>query len=213
MPSGWIATGVAAIFSFGVLLSWGQYAGQALPAHAKHLVGIATGADYARLAEVCTLMKDASCVAKMLSLKIQKDPGSIEALAELGRVQFMIGRYEESLQTLARYNAAGGTDINARFRYAQALARTGRQEQALQTYKQLLDSRPDSVMYPIAEEYVNLLVQNGRRAEAARTILRTRQKSFGASNFMDNKYRQIASVMNERLPASQKARQSRTFVR
>lgn len=205
-----IAVGVATLFSFGVLLSWGQYAGKAVPAHAKHILGIANGNDYARLAEVCTVMKDLPCVAKMLELKIQKDPGSIEALAELGRVQFRIGRYDSAIRSLRNYLAMGGTDINARFRLGQALARNGQAEQALSTYKDILNSRPDSVMYPVAEEYVNLLIQKGQRTEAIKAILQTRKKSFSASNFMDNKYREMAFMMNDstnRLPAS-----SRTVV-
>lgn len=178
-----------------VAMRWGQFTFEAAPLQLKSYIGFASGADYGRLAHICKQMNDAKCVEAMLAEQAESgDEQSIKALAELGQVQFQLGKSELAVQTLQRYIFAGGDDTHAKFTYARSLAKMGQIDEATKQYEQIIASKPNVLMHTVTESYVQMLVKAGRTEDAKKLILATQKRGDNASGFMESHLRKIASI-------------------
>lgn len=195
MPKRLIVAGSVVLAVLLVVMRWGQFTFEAAPLQLKHLAGLASGADYGRLADICKRMHDAKCVEAMLAK--QTESGSVDAiaaLADLGQVQFQLGKPHLAVQTLQRYIFAGGDDLHAKYTLARSLAGIGQVEEASQLYDQIIASKPDVLMHTVTESYVQMLMKSGRTDKAKDLILATQKRGDNTTGFMAGQLRQIASI-------------------
>lgn len=188
-----IGISVVFILTFIHSVNWGPYFFESIPLKLKSVFGMASVADYSRLASMCKELKDAACVEAMLSHQAAKNSKDIEVLAELGQVQLLRKHYQQAVLTYAKYFSLGGESLDASYTYAKALAEIGQVDRAIQHFERILAAKPNALQITITQAYVQMLIKSGRTARAMAVIQSIRSKGSNAAMFMESEMRKLAS--------------------
>lgn len=186
-----IGISAAMVIAFMHAVKWDTFFFEVLPLKAKQIVGMASAEDYGRLAEMCKVRKDSECVEDMLISKVQADTKNIEVLAELGQVQFQRNKFKDTAQTLKRYFDNGGLSMDASYTYARTLGQIGMVAESSVFYQRILDSKPETLQISVTQNYVRMLMDNGRADQAKKVIESIRIKGSNAAMFMESEFQQI----------------------
>ena len=189
-----IALSTLLVLAFIHTIKWDEFFIEVIPLQIKSLIGGLSAEDADRFASICKIRKNLDCVETMISSKFNSNPQNIEALAELGKVQFLRKEYRESANTFAIYFKQGGLSVDASYDYARVLGEVGLVEQSAQYYDRVLASKPDAMQVTVTQSYVRMLVSHGKNDQAKAIIESIRSKGGNASLFMENEMQQIAKV-------------------
>lgn len=171
--------------------SWGARSIEVLPLQISEWLGMTSAEGSERMAAICLETKKYDCVEKHYAVVAVRDPNQ---LARLGKFQFNRQKYTEASQSLQSYFIRGGTPDNIEVRYvlARAMGETGRVDEASVHYNAILAAKPDVLQVTVAQNYVKLLVQNGRLEQALKVIDSIRSRGDSVAQFMDGEYRDIS---------------------
>lgn len=148
---------VVTAFSFALLMIvglwqvtvWDSYALEAAPLQIRELAGTINDTGRERLAEICMERKRFACVEHEYAVVAKNDTSKIFRLAK-----FQIGRHrwDKAVQSFTLFFRNGGSDIEAAFLFARALAHEGEVDEAGKYFKYVLNSHPDEVLKSAAIE-------------------------------------------------------------
>lgn len=190
-----IVTGLL-LAGFIQAVNWDQYSLSIIPLKVKELSGIANLQDYQQLSKICEERKKWDCVETSLRQRYTLSPRTeIEALAQLGKLQYKRGKLAESLQSLKTYFDQGGISLDASYDYARALSQRGFVDQASQVYEQILEAKPETLQITVAQNYVRLLMKNNKYREAKTLLEDIRKSGSNANLFMDKEFQELETYV------------------
>lgn len=172
--------------------TWDKYALEIIPLKIKQTLGMSSQGDLLRITQICRERLRHDCVETALAELSRQ--GHIEALAELGKFQFRRLKKDLAAQTFAQYFQRGGLDLEASYQYARVLGEIGQTDRSVSYFDHVLKSRPDTVQISVTQNYVRMLINNGRRDQAKRLIESMRKTSPSAALFMDEEFKRLAQV-------------------
>lgn len=169
--------------------SWDQYALEIIPLKVKQFTGMANREDLNQIAKICLAKFKFDCVETAYAQ--MADQGDNESLAELGKFQVRRGKIREANSTLASYFSHGGLDLEASYQFARVLSQVGQVDKAAQYFDQVLAAKPDTLQVTVTQNYVKMLINNGRGDQAKKLIESVRKTSTSASLFMDEEFKSL----------------------
>lgn len=188
-----IGTSILFVAIFMHSVSWGPYFIEVLPLKARSLLGMASAADYGRLAQMCKQLKNHACVEQMLGQYVRLDSKNLEVLAELGTLQASRKHHAESVATLGQYFKLGGQNADVSYTYAKALVEIGKMDRAIHHLERVISARPSDLSIAATHDYVQMLIKSGRTARALAVIQSIRSKGATSALFMEAEMRKLAS--------------------
>jgi tetratricopeptide (TPR) repeat protein len=189
---------VLLVASFIQAVNWDQYFFSIIPLKIKEMTSTASTMDLKEITRICNERKKWDCVEASLLKTYQSSPNTeIEALAELGKIQFQRGETDAALQTFSTYFAQGGLSLDASYDYARSLSLRGQVDQASQVYEKILEAKPDTLQVTVAQNYVRLLMNNNRFSQAKDLLEEIRKSGSNANMFMDKEFQEIATHAHE----------------
>jgi tetratricopeptide (TPR) repeat protein len=186
-----ISLSIAMVVAFIHIVTWDKYAFEIIPIKVKQLIGGLSPQDYDRLAEICKDRKNLDCVESSLVSKFSSNPTQIETLASLGDLQVKRKEFKLAANTFAGYFKSGGVSVEASYDYARALSEVGLIDQAAQYYQRVIDSKPDTMLITVTQNYVRMLVAHNRYQDAKALIDSIRSRGGNASMFMEHEMQEI----------------------
>lgn len=186
---------VLAIGVFIQTVNWDTHFISIIPLQIKNTLGMMSTSDVAEMAAICVERKNADCVEDLYSSLAKRDSQNIEHLASLGSIQFRRGKIRTAAATLNQYFAKGGLSLEASYIYARSLGQLGQIDSASSYYQHVLNAKPEVLQISVAQNYVNLLMQN-QRLEQARSVLEDiRAKGASAAGFMETDLQRINETL------------------
>src|SRR5690606_24630914 len=157
-------------------VNWDRHSFEIIPLTIKEFAGVANLNDYRRLTEICIERKKWDCTESSLAKRFALSPHSeLEALADLGEVQYKRQKVREAADSLNQYFAQGGLNLDASYTYARALSDIGDLEQASTVYDRILKSKPDTLQVTVAQNYIRVLMKAQRHRQAKEVLEEIRE--------------------------------------
>lgn len=177
-----------AVACFMQIMSWDSHWLDSIPVRMKGTIGLGSAADVERMAEICMDLKKWDCVESEYH-----KAGSIDStkLSRLGHFQMKRAKYHDAAQSYYSFFSKGGSDLEASYNYAKALAQLGQADEATKYFEQVLAARPDVLQVTVVQNYVKLLIDHGRNDQALRLINDIRGKGPETGSFMESEYQKI----------------------
>lgn len=194
-----IMTGAVLILAvFFHIVHWDNYSFAIIPLKIKELTGTASPKDHLILIEICASRHKYDCL-KDAYKGLYRSNKDISLLAKLGQLEKSTGNLQSASGTLRNYANLGGKDKAALASYAEVLSQTGRAEEAIKIYKKILASAPHTLQISLARNYVSLLIENKKYAQARKTLEYYRKKATINGYFMEKEYQ----ALNKKLRSSE----------
>ena len=180
------------IVAFYQSVHWDVYAFEILPLKIKQLSGVVSARDLDRIAEICIERKKHECVEDAYASKarIYRDT---EALSLLGQYQVKREKWQEAANTFRSYFNQGGLDLEASYQFAKSLGKVGQVEDSVRYFDQVLQAKPETLQITVVQNYVKMLMDNGRKDQALQVIEETRKSSPTANSFMQAEFSELQS--------------------
>jgi len=169
--------------------NWDQYALEIIPLKIKEITGTASTSDLSRIAEICVERFKHDCVESAYASKGHK--GDNEAFADLGKYQARRGKKQDALKSFTAYFKNGGQDLESAYQFAKVLGETGQTDASITYFESVLKAKPETLQITVMQNYVKMLVANGRAAQALVAIEGTRKSSSTANLFMEPEYQSL----------------------
>lgn len=184
-----LAIALALGLGFVQAANWDEYALEIIPLKIKELTGTASASDLSRIADICVARLKHDCVESAYAAK--GSAGDNEAFAALGKYQIRRGKTREAQKTFTAYFRNGGRDLESAYQFAKVLGETGQIDASAGYFESVLKAKPETLQITVIQNYVKMLVANGRAAQALMLIEETRKSSSTASLFMDTEYQSL----------------------
>ena len=180
-----------ALGSFMQLVNWDTHSLEVIPLKVKETIGMSSPSDSERMSEICMDLKKWDCVEINYGKVAASD---VAKLPRLGNFQMKRARYNEAAQSYYGFFTKGGTDLEASYNYAKALAQLGRVDDATKYFEQVLAARPDVLQVTVVQNYVKLLMDHQRFDQAKKLIQEIRGKGPDSAMFMETEYKKIKGM-------------------
>jgi tetratricopeptide (TPR) repeat protein len=187
-----VGLALAMILGFIQTATWDKFALEIVPLKIKSGIGMASPTDLKRIVQICLERFRHDCVESAYADLANQ--GDIEALADLGKFQVRRRNNQNALQTFTQYFKRGGLDLEASYQYAKVLGEVGQTEQSASYFDHVLKARPETLQVTVTQNYVRMLINNGRRDQALKLINSIRKTSPTASMFMQDEYKSLAQA-------------------
>lgn len=184
-----IGVALALIVAFVQTATWDKYALEIIPLKLKQFTGLANQDDLQQIAKICLERKRHDCVETAYVSLAQS--GENEFFAELGKYQARLGKLADAKTSFAQYFNHGGLDLEASYQFAKVLGQSGQVDQSASYFDHVLKSKPDTLQVTVTQNYVRMLLNNGRKDQALKIIQSIRKTSPSASLFMEEEFRQL----------------------
>lgn len=183
------------------VVQWNEYSISILPLKLKQYSGIAKKDDLLKIAEICQSRRKNVCVELTYSEVLKRDPKDQKVLMELAQLRMERELYKDVVRLLSQYFHLGGSDMNARFIFSQALFHTGDFSNARKQLDYLVFGKSKEIPPDVARFYVKALMQNRDWKNAQKVILHFRKHRKNASYFLEKEFKEI----RKRLRSSKQA--------
>lgn len=167
------------------LVTWDHFFLEVIPLKARQILNISSAAEMVRLAQICEERMNPACSESALKAATRRQPGDMELLAQLGKLQYKLNAFDRAAYTLQDYFSRGGRSVEPAYHYARALEETGRNEEAAQYYDFVLASKEESLQITVTQKYLQFLRKTGQFARAVEVIQSIQAKGSSASTFLD----------------------------
>lgn len=184
-----ILTAFAIVVGFLQTASWDKFALEIIPLKIKQIGGFASNQNLIRISEICSIRLKHDCVESAYADLANQ--GQTEFLADLGKYQVRRGNKTGAVQTLRQYFNQGGLDLEASYQFAKVLGETGQVDLSVNYYDQVLKAKPEVLQVSVTQNYVKMLINNGRRDQAMNLIKSIRKTSPTASMFMEEEFKSL----------------------
>ncbi|MGZ3721975.1 MAG: tetratricopeptide repeat protein [Bdellovibrionales bacterium] len=178
--------------SFIQLTNWDNYSLDIIPLKIKETIGMSNQQDNEKTAQICMDLKKWDCVETNYSKVGNEDATK---LPRLGQFQMKRAKYNEAAHTFYGFFQKGGTDLEASYSYAKALAQLGQVDEATKYFEQVLGARPDVLQVTVVQNYVKVLMEHKRYDQALKLIKNIRSKGPETGSFMEVDYKKIQDTM------------------
>lgn len=173
------------------LVTWDRHSGEIIPLKLKQTIGMASPGDIDRIGEICMDLRKFDCVESNYSSAAGVDWNK---LYQLGHFQMRRGKFNEAAHTYYNYFQKGGTELEASYDYAKALAKLGQVEEAIKYFDAVLAARPDVLQVTVVQNYVKLLMEHNRYDQARKLIGDIRGKGPQTGSFMEAEFIKIKEM-------------------
>lgn len=182
---------LASVLTMGFLqaATWDKYAVEIIPLKLKQLIGMTSGSDLNRIAQICMERLRHDCVETAFASRGYQ--GDNEAFADLGKYQVRRQKRQDAMASFQRYFQNNGQDLEAMYQFAKVLGDAGQVDQAIAYYDQVLKAKPDTLQITVTQNYVKMLTNHGRAAQALALIDGIRKTGSSASLFMETEYKSL----------------------
>lgn len=185
-----LAITIAVVFVAGFvqISRWDKYFARVSRIQIAELFGAASERDSRAMANICIERKIFSCAESRLESLTKSD---FKVLLELGALQMRLGEFGAAARSYQLYFKAGGKGSEPGYRFAEALTKVGLLKEAIRYYEYAIKANPKVVMVSVTRDYVKVLIQANRLAQAEHLILQIRSRSQSANQFMDAELKSI----------------------
>jgi tetratricopeptide (TPR) repeat protein len=177
--------------SFIQLMNWDNYSLEMIPLKIKESLGASSTADLERMAQICMDLKKWDCVEANY-IRLSNTDSTL--LPRLGAFEMKRAKYNEAAQAYYAFFQKGGSDLEASYNYAKALAQLGQVDEAIKYFDQVLAAKPDVLQVTVVQNYVKLLMDHQRYDQAKKLIANIRKTSPESASFMDVEYKKIQDM-------------------
>lgn len=190
------------IAGFLQAVNWDKHFFAIIPLKAKQIVGSATVKDLEEIANICNERKKHECTERAYLQIARKQPTNLANLNRLGQLQYKRERYSNAVETMTMYFSQKGTEVDASYTYALALAKLKKFDQADRYFRFTLNQRQSVLQVSVVRAYVQMLVDANRLTQARDVIVTYRKKSQSAEMFMNKELAEIRGKLGEVKTAS-----------
>lgn len=184
-----IGISILIVVSFIQMAIWDRYAIEIVYLQTIDAIGFTDEADLQKIATICEERRRHSCVEEALYGSAIR--GNMESWAKLGKFQMKREKFSAAADSFKHYFALGGLDLEASYQYARSLGATGQVDQAVAYYDQVLKAKPETLQVTVTQNYVKLLLNNGRADQARTLIDGIRKSSPSAALFMEAEFQTL----------------------
>ncbi|HVK61856.1 MAG TPA: hypothetical protein VM432_09915 [Bdellovibrionales bacterium] len=184
-----LATLVLAV-AYGHLWNWGSYAMKIPFVKVQEITGTLSNEGYRDLAENCISLNKWKCAEKAY-IDLFKKNGDVEALAQLGSLEYRIDKPEAAIEFYALYVKQGGNENRALITYGTLLENAGRTDEAFQIFESAIAAHPDVLPVQATTAIVRMLMKTGREAEARERILAFHKSAGNAKGYLNTELTQL----------------------
>lgn len=184
-----VGLAIAMVAGFVQTATWDKFALEIIPLKMKSAIGMANSTDLNRIVQICVERRRYDCAENAYAdLAAQ---GNVEAIADLGKFQVRRGRTQYALQSFTEYFNRGGLDLEASYQYAKVLGAVGQTDKSVTYFETVLKGRPETLQVTVTQNYVRMLMNNGRRDQALKLIQGIRKTSPTANMFMQDEFKSL----------------------
>lgn len=185
-----LVTSLCAVLTmaFVLVVQWDNHVMEALPLKAKQMMGAASAGDLTRLREICKDRKNLECQVEVTQQLTRVDN---EAFAELGKMQYLMGKHREAMRSFSKYFDNGGLSLDASYHYARSLEKDGQVEQAAKYYEDVIAGKPDTLQITVTKNYIKMLMEYNRKQQAKNVLANIRKRGSNTTDFMDPVFKEL----------------------
>lgn len=186
-----VGLGALIIAGYIQLMNWDRYSLSIIPLSLKEIAGSTSPSDWEAKAAMCLELKKYDCVETQYAKAAQFAP--IE-YARLGKFQMQRENFAAAAKSFNSYFNNGGDDLEVAYQHAKALGQTEQVDEAVKYFEKVLGARPDILQVTVVNNYVKLLMNHQRYAEAKTLIENVRKQGDSAGSFMEAEMQQIQAI-------------------
>ena len=186
-----IAIGLVMVLAFFHMMSWGKYAGSIIPLKIKTATGLASAADYRKLAEACSTTGRFDCAeqAYLYEFQISRDS---EVVGELASFQMKTENFKGAAETFVKYYQLEGKNPAYAFFYGQTLEKLGEKDRAVRAYQLSIEQNPEMLSLNATSALVRLLMADGKFKEAHQVVSQFHSSADNAKGYLNEE----AKILN-----------------
>lgn len=184
-----LALGIVGFLAFVQMINWGSYSLEIIPLKTKSVFGLASTAEYDRLAKICEEQLKYECAAGALGDKAWQTENAqdFKLLGDLrrrmGDWDNAIEAYELSLSKVTNSQIENPVKGDIYYGLAKSFHEAGQLDMAEDYYKKSIKAKPDVLQVTVTIDYARLLKNAGRDKDAKRVIASAERKSGAKGRF------------------------------
>lgn len=192
-----VVVGIALLFGFFHMMSWGNYAFKIPFVRAQQAVGLLSADGYWELAQVCVNLNKWSCAENAHERAFTKsnNPAYLEKLAKL---QTKLEKPSDAVATYYRYFEAGGKDGEAMLSYAKLLESQSRTKEAIKYYELSIKARPDRLPVRATAAIVKILIKQNQLREARARLVAFHRSAGNSESYLQDELAQVDKLIRQK---------------
>lgn len=187
------------IGSFIHTVNWDKHFFTIIPLKAKQTLSVATADELRQISEICTDRKKWACSEEALKAAHQVDPADLTHLELLGSLQVKQNNMLSASKTYSIYFSNNGTNLDAKYNYAKALAAINDVKKAEKYFKDVLRAKPAILQITVTRHYISMLVKNDQLSKAKKVIEHFRRQGSNTGLFMNKEYKSIKQKLSRKV--------------